>query len=354
MKKIILILLAAILVMPLAEAQRGKHRKGPKNPAVEKELKAHFQNEVMPAMNEALQEFDAKLSKEDLAFIQNKRKEIQTIKKAYMAKRKEMKSSRDSNQSREEMKGAWKEDRKKGKEEMHAFHESMKPFMERNKDLITTSLEELKPEHESWRATKKSIFEKYKPADRPSKAKEGSCCSPEEQKNCNPENCTPEQMKKCEEEKGKKAEKMEGRRGRKHHKKGRRGGKHGMRDGKPGKRGNPALRFVLWDGKAMANEAITRDTENAEELLPDLNQNYPNPASSLTTIEFELPADTKAVTLSITNNNGKEVKYLELGSLNAGEHQQEVQIGDLPNGNYFYTVNADGVKMTKKMVVLNR
>jgi hypothetical protein len=49
--------------------------------------------------------------------------------------------------------------------------------------------------------------------------------------------------------------------------------------------------------------------------------------------------------------NGKVVKRLSFSNLNAGKESIELNVNDLPNGQYFYTVEADRFKASKKMMV---
>ncbi len=340
MKKIILLVLAFAMVLPLAEAQKRHHKKE-MNPAAKQELKAHFENNVRPVMNEALKEFDAKLSKSDLEFVQAKRKEIRSLKETQRAQFEKMKSVHQSKEelSDEEM-GNMIAAKINAKNTMRDFHESMKPFMERNKELIQSSMEDLKPQYESWGAAKKEIFKKYRPEGEKGK-KRGACCKEGGEKSCEGKCEGKGKMKKGKD----KGEKMEGHRGRRHHMKGKRG-EMGRR-GHKGKKDH-TLRFVLWDGKGMDEGALNR---NSDELLPALDQNYPNPAANFTTIEFELPTNAKLVKISIADVNGKEVKFLNLGALNAGKHIQKIDLTDIQTGNYFYTIDTDGAKVTKKMVV---
>ena len=82
-----------------------------------------------------------------------------------------------------------------------------------------------------------------------------------------------------------------------------------------------------------------------------LGQNYPNPATGMTRIEVEIPEGVKQMNLIVTDMNGKVTKQLNLTNLNSGKEAIELDVNDLPNGQYFYTVEGDGFKSSKKMTV---
>ena len=81
-----------------------------------------------------------------------------------------------------------------------------------------------------------------------------------------------------------------------------------------------------------------------------LNQNVPNPANNTSMISFEL-RNPAAVSFEMTDVTGKVVKTMNLGTMNAGAQQLNVDVAELSNGIYYYSVVAGDVKMTKKMTV---
>lgn len=86
---------------------------------------------------------------------------------------------------------------------------------------------------------------------------------------------------------------------------------------------------------------------------PILRQNYPNPFNPITTIEYELPNDAH-VTLEVFAVTGERVAVLERGPRVKGKHRLVLSADsrDLSSGAYLYRLNADGVLLAKKMVVL--
>jgi hypothetical protein len=77
----------------------------------------------------------------------------------------------------------------------------------------------------------------------------------------------------------------------------------------------------------------------------ELGQNYPNPAKGKTFIEVQF--SSPQATLTIYNVLGKQVDFLQI------EHSGKfvINVADLPDGVYMYTLDADGKKITKRMTV---
>ena len=92
---------------------------------------------------------------------------------------------------------------------------------------------------------------------------------------------------------------------------------------------------------------------NSNNLLTDnqplVQQNYPNPFSNQTTIQFDLPKSME-VELLVHDHFGRLVitKRAQLGE---GLQQFEINGSDLASGMFFYTIIADEFKVTKRMVV---
>jgi alpha-glucosidase len=82
-----------------------------------------------------------------------------------------------------------------------------------------------------------------------------------------------------------------------------------------------------------------------------LKQNYPNPFTSVTFIEYELSKDNK-VYLKVYNALGQEVAVLEKGYKLAGYHKVEWHASNLSAGVYFYKLTAGSFTDTKKLLLL--
>jgi len=104
----------------------------------------------------------------------------------------------------------------------------------------------------------------------------------------------------------------------------------------------PAIRLIL-------SERVGID-EIANRNGIELHQNVPNPANGTTMIRFEL-LQARNVTVEMRDLQGRLIQAVERGQLPAGTHQVDLNIADLQGGIYTYTLVADGMRLTKKMMV---
>lgn len=112
-------------------------------------------------------------------------------------------------------------------------------------------------------------------------------------------------------------------------------------------------------GVSIFSHEFSTDTDVVDPPLPRgfaLRQNYPNPFNSSTIIEYDL-ARVSDVDLSILNVLGQEVKSLRVEGQSAGKHSWRwngtTDDGkEVASGVYFFQLNADGVALTKKMILL--
>lgn len=81
-----------------------------------------------------------------------------------------------------------------------------------------------------------------------------------------------------------------------------------------------------------------------------LEQNVPNPAKGNTVIRFGL-AQHHEVALEVRDMTGRIVASKDMGTLGAGEHTWELNVGGWSSGMYTYTLKADRWSTTKKMLV---
>jgi len=78
---------------------------------------------------------------------------------------------------------------------------------------------------------------------------------------------------------------------------------------------------------------------------------YPNPASKQVNLSYQLPAPAN-VRLNIYNIAGQLVKCFDQGHQPAGSYSIRYNTGALPNGIYFYQIDAGSFKATKKLMVI--
>ncbi|MEI6695491.1 MAG: aryl-sulfate sulfotransferase [Bacteroidota bacterium] len=130
---------------------------------------------------------------------------------------------------------------------------------------------------------------------------------------------------------------------------------------------HPALNGqILTPGNTMTgatpNYFVPADLNTIKEYndvnqSPDLlNQNYPNPFSNSTTIEFEI-FDSKYVNLDIYDFSGNKVKSLINRNYSKGKYTVNWnaynEAGNrVANGMYFYILKGDNQQISKKMIVI--
>jgi len=81
-----------------------------------------------------------------------------------------------------------------------------------------------------------------------------------------------------------------------------------------------------------------------------VEQNYPNPSSDYTMIDFTLLTNSD-VQFSVINMIGQNMEAINLGSQSAGTHTLKMNTSKLTSGIYFYTIKVSDNEITKKMVV---
>jgi hypothetical protein len=97
----------------------------------------------------------------------------------------------------------------------------------------------------------------------------------------------------------------------------------------------------------------TTDVNSFEALnLNDLVQSFPNPFSESTTIKFNIESNCE-VRLSVYNFLGQEVAVLVNQFLPAGQHTEKFDGTNLPQGTYFYKLQAGGEVKTGKIMLIH-
>jgi hypothetical protein len=81
-----------------------------------------------------------------------------------------------------------------------------------------------------------------------------------------------------------------------------------------------------------------------------VSQNQPNPAVSKTDINIHLMFSSN-LSVHVHNMIGQKVIEIDRGTLNPGVHTVSLDVSNLQNGVYFYTVTAGAEQITRKMIV---
>lgn len=98
----------------------------------------------------------------------------------------------------------------------------------------------------------------------------------------------------------------------------------------------------IMNGKVGINEV--------QNELFTLDQNYPNPFNGTTTVPVTLKKTTD-VKINVINIVGQTVYSQNFDKAQAGINKFSIDLTHLNSGVYFYTVEAEGYKVTKRMIV---
>lgn len=109
------------------------------------------------------------------------------------------------------------------------------------------------------------------------------------------------------------------------------------------------LKQVDYDGTFEYSNEIEVEITNPTSF--NLAQNYPNPFNPSTTISFSIAQATN-VNLEVFNLLGEQVATLVNEVKDAGDYKIDFNASNLTSGIYFYVLEADGMKISKKMILM--
>src|SRR5690606_38246065 len=107
------------------------------------------------------------------------------------------------------------------------------------------------------------------------------------------------------------------------------------------------LEFPYMDFVLSCTNCYTVDVANVKNIVNDAVA-YPNPANNTLKVAYRLNAPT-ASTVSLTNAIGQVVATQQVAAAAQGE--VEFNTSSLSNGVYFYTVEANGQKITHRVAI---
>ena len=81
-----------------------------------------------------------------------------------------------------------------------------------------------------------------------------------------------------------------------------------------------------------------------------LSQNYPNPFSGNTNIDFEI-AEKSFVSLKVVNVSGEELIELAGKEFLPGSYTVTFDASGFTKGIYFYSIKANGFSQTRKLII---
>jgi len=116
----------------------------------------------------------------------------------------------------------------------------------------------------------------------------------------------------------------------------------------PGAVGPYDIYYMDIDTAGLFSEPLTGLSSNSNEVFT-IGQNYPNPFTGITYVDVNMKRNA-TVSVTVMDIVGREVYNVSKPAV-AGMNQIEINLGTIPSGVYFYTIIADGVKETRKMIV---
>ena len=95
-------------------------------------------------------------------------------------------------------------------------------------------------------------------------------------------------------------------------------------------------------------------TANSVKELENNNFNmvlFPNPAAQSTRVAFKVDKLSRVI-ISIIDMEGKLVKKFERGQLMTGNHFADLDLTNIPQGNYFVQINSNFKTQATKLTVV--
>ena len=111
-----------------------------------------------------------------------------------------------------------------------------------------------------------------------------------------------------------------------------------------------SVEFLITDNKTVFQKKLFILDYTAPENYM-LEQNFPNPFNPVTTIQYQLPVDTK-VTLKVYDILGAEVTTLVNEIQQAGYKEVQFDASELSSGVYVYRLVVSNYISTKKLMVV--
>ena len=95
----------------------------------------------------------------------------------------------------------------------------------------------------------------------------------------------------------------------------------------------------------------TFSTNDLENNVFTLGQNFPNPVISSTSISYTMSSRGN-VRMLVRNMIGEEIESLNLGNQSSGNHSVNLNTSKFSQGLYFYTLKIGNKEVTRKMIVV--
>lgn len=109
--------------------------------------------------------------------------------------------------------------------------------------------------------------------------------------------------------------------------------------------------MTIVNGEVQYDSGILQVKTNPEKYGFNLMQNYPNPFSAQTRIDYQLPEES-VVLLKVYNLMGQEIETLVNHKQAPGNYSFDFNSGNLPDGQYIYRLSTSGYTKVKLMNVI--
>ena len=107
--------------------------------------------------------------------------------------------------------------------------------------------------------------------------------------------------------------------------------------------------WVLWKLSANTNGTVGTVDQFVKGIETEV---FPNPAMDEVTFSIDLTESAKNVNIEIANSLGQVVKNVNVGAVSSNNGTKStVKVSDLATGLYIYTINADGKKLSGKLMI---
>jgi hypothetical protein len=118
----------------------------------------------------------------------------------------------------------------------------------------------------------------------------------------------------------------------------------------PGATGPYDIVYMKIDTASIHNGSFTSINDVNKNDLFTVNQNYPNPFTAITNVPVNFKRSTD-VTVRIMDLAGKEVFVNNFNNVSAGASTLEINASGLSSGLYLYSIEAEGFKVSRRMIV---
>lgn len=281
------------------QAERKQHWEQKK--AMLKEMKAYHEQNVKPVMLTQRAKLETKISVEDKATIAQLRTEVEKHKKEMQAKKMDgFMKGRKGVEGRHRGHG-----KEMGERQRPAHFETIKGLVEKYGEDIDALFAEVEPQAAEWKEATKAIKEKYA-IEKPNR---------------------PEGAEK-------RGERFKGKRG--HGKKHAGAHMHKMKKGA----------FLLLD--PASTDASIPELE-APGALTEVSV-FPNPATTVNTVKYTVK-EAGQVRIELHSEDGNTIKVVVDGYMAAGDYTEQVDLSNLIDGAYYYTIIDQQGISTKTVVV---